>query len=153
MVATGTTVSITGGDAGFEQRLVGNALFGNAPFGGTQVDNTTSAHGDADTYSVNPGGGLTGASNRLDLYPLAALAGPVDTSGLSSYTDWNVDFNATPRSTSYRGAYVGGGSNPGWLPAIERKPESAIFADGFESGNTSAWAVAAPTQPAQLQIP
>jgi hypothetical protein len=38
----------------------------------------------------------------------------------------------------------GVGRQEGWLPALDRKPEPTIFADGFESGNTSAWSSAVP---------
>jgi hypothetical protein len=145
IVADGTTVAITGGLAGFERRLVGNALFGAAPTGGTQLDNTTDAYAAAGTYLVNPDGVLAGAADRLDLFPLAGLLdGAVDTGGLSVYEDWNVDFNFRTRSVSVRGAYGGSGQNPGWLPALERKSEPSIFVDGFESGNTSAWSSAVP---------
>lgn len=148
IVAAGTTVSITGGAGGFEQRLVGNALFGNAPSGGTQLDNVTDAYAAAGAYLTNPDGVLAGTADRLDLYPLAgALAGAVDTSGLGVYEDWNVDFNSATRGASVRGAYGGSGQNPGWLPALERKPEpapAAIFTDGFESGDTSAWSLVVP---------
>ena len=146
LVANGTTVSISGGDPGFEQLVVGNALFGNAPTGGAQTDNVVDTYANAVNYLVNPDGVLTGAVDRLDFYPLVGLAGPVDTTGLSGYTDWDVDFNGTPRATSYRGAYVGGGSNPGWLPARERKPETAtaFFAENFELGGFSRWSVVLP---------
>ena len=93
---------------------------------------------------MNPTGVLSGETDRLDLYPLAGtLTGAaVDLSGLTSYTDWNRDFNGAGRPGTFRGAYAGEGQNPGWLPALERKPEAAqpLFTDGFESGDLSAWA-------------
>jgi hypothetical protein len=147
VVADGTTVSITGGNMAFEQRLVGNALFGDPPDAYTQVDNVSDTYAAAAGYLVNPDGGLAGPSDRLDLFPLpGALQGSVDTSGLEAYEDADVDFNGTPRSASFRGAYAGAGANPGWLPALDRKPESAvaIFADGFESGDTSRWSAGLP---------
>ncbi len=147
VVADGTTVSVTSGDPGFEQRVVGNALFGSPPSGGTQLDNVSDAYADAGDYLTNPDGVLTGAVNRLDFYPQpGALEGAVDSSGLDVYEDWSRDFNGTARGTSFRGAYGGAGQNPGWLPALEIKPEpmTEIFADGFESGDTSAWSQTVP---------
>lgn len=147
VVATTTTVSISGGHMAFTQRLVGNALFGNAPSGGTQVDNVSDSYAAAAGYLVNPDGVLTGMSDRLDLFPLpGTLDGSVDSTGLGVYEDWDADFNGAPRSASFRGAYAGAGANPGGLPALERKPEPvlSIFADGFESGDTTRWSSASP---------
>ena len=144
VVASGTTVSISGGDPSFEQRLAGNALFGDPPSGGVQVDNTAGTYGGATSFLVNPFGVLTGGSNRLDLSPLGtALDASVDTTNITGFEDGDLDFDGTPRSQSVRGAYVGPAA---WLPAIERKPESTteIFTDGFESGNLSAWSSTTP---------
>lgn len=140
IVATGTTVSISSGDAGFEQRLAGNALFGNSPSGGVQVDNASFSYASAGTYLNNPDGVLTGAADRLDLAPLASLQGTVDSTNIAGFEDGGVDFDGNPRSTSYRGAYATG--TAGWLLSLEIKPEamsSLIFGDGFESGSLTAW--------------
>ncbi|MEE8524211.1 MAG: hypothetical protein V3T72_09795 [Thermoanaerobaculia bacterium] len=144
VVASATGLQVVGGDAGFEQRLIGNASFAAVPVaGGTQLDNVTDGYAAASAYLVNPTGVLTGEVDRLDLYPLSGtLTGPaLDLFGLESYADWDLDFNGTPRAGVFRGSYAGEGVNPGWLPALERKPELAvvIFADGFESGDVSAW--------------
>jgi len=146
VLANGTTVSISSGDPGFEQRLVGNALFGSPPSGGTQVDNVADTYGAAGSYLTRPDGVLAGEVDRLDLYPLAGtLYGTaIDLSGLMSYEDGNRDFNAAARPGTFRGAYAGEGQNPGWRLALERKPELAIFADGFESGDLFAWSTSVP---------
>jgi hypothetical protein len=144
VVASATGLSVVGGDGGFEQRLIGNASFAATPLaGGTQLDNVTDGYAAASAYLVNPDGVLTGDVDRLDLYPLpGTLDGPaIDLSGLAAYADWDRDFNGVPRPGVFRGAYAGEGVNPGWRPALERKPENAvaIFFDGFESGDTGAW--------------
>ncbi len=143
VVASTTGLSVVGGLGGFTRELTGNAVFATTPLsGGDQTDNVTDAYAAAAGYLVNPDGAISGA-DRLDLFPLpGALAGaPIDLSGLSTYEDWNRDFNGAPRPGTFRGAYAGEGVNPGWTLALERKPEfdPTIFADGFESGDTSAW--------------
>ncbi len=148
VVASDVGIQVVGGDPGFEQRVIGNASFAATPLaGGTQLQNVTDAYAAAESYLTNPTGGLSGPSDRLDLYPLpGALGGtPLDLAGLAAYEDWDRDFNGLPRPGTFRGAYAGEGLNPGWLPALERKPETLlIFADGFESGDAGAWSAAAP---------
>ncbi len=144
VVASTTGLSVAGGLGGFTRELTGNAVFAATPLsGGDQTDNVTDAYAAAADYLVNPDGAISGAADRLDLYPLSAtLSGTaVDLSGLSAYEDWNRDFNGTPRPGTFRGAYAGEGVNPGWTLALERKPEldPTIFADGFESGDTASW--------------
>ncbi|MEM8933931.1 MAG: hypothetical protein AAGE94_22260, partial [Acidobacteriota bacterium] len=144
VLASATGLRVSGGDAGFEQRMVGNAVFAATPLvGGTQLDNVTDTLANADNYLVHPDGGLTGTVDRLDLYPLAmALDGTTVALGdLSDHVDWNRDFNGIPRPGSFRGAYAGAGTNAGWLPGLEIKPESpsVVFFDGFEDGTTTSW--------------
>ena len=142
VVASATGLRVIGGLGGFTRELTGNAVFAATPLsGGVQVDNVTDTYAAAAGYLTNPDGAISGAGDRLDLFPLpAALAGPaIDLSGLSGYEDRDRDFNGVPRPGTFRGAYAGDGANPGWTLALERKPEPTIFADGFESGDTSAW--------------
>lgn len=139
-------IRVSSGHPSFEQRVVGNAVFAATPLtGGTQVDNTTATRGDARNYVINPEGNLTGL-DRFDLYPLAGtLDDPVDVTGLDAWPKADRDFNGTPRTSSFRGAYAGQVSNPGWKPALEIMPvPGSLFADGFESGDVSAWAAAVP---------
>ena len=103
----------------------------------TQSDNVVDVLTNADQYLVNPSGGLSGASNRLDLFPLSGtLTGAaIDGSPIDEFTDWDRDFNDLPRNATFRGAYSGEGNNPGWQLALETKPEGPterVFADGFE---------------------
>ncbi len=146
VVADGVGIRVLAGHPGFTQRVVGNAVFGSPPLdGGTQLDNTTDAYAAAGAYLVNPDGMLSGP-DRLDLYPLpGTLGGAVDTTGLLGYPEADRDFNGAPRSASFRGAYAGEGANPGWLPALEIMPvPGLVFADGFESGDTTAWSATTP---------
>jgi hypothetical protein len=66
----------------------------------------------------------------LDLFPIAAsaLMGPVDLSGLAPLPDADRDFNGLGREPSYRGAYAAEGQNPGWSPALSRRPPVAATA-------------------------
>jgi hypothetical protein len=159
IVSEGTGIRVRDGEASASQEVRGNAVF--APFDdvvnfifpiwvdapSTEQDNTTdSPRSSASTYLNSPFGD---PGVDLDLYPLdnGLLQGAVDTTGLSVLEDWDRDFNDTLRSTSFRGAYAGQGTNPGWALALERKTEigqGAIFSDGFESGNTGAWTVVSP---------
>jgi hypothetical protein len=137
---------VLAGHPGFTQRVVGNAVFGSpALVGGTQLDNTAAAYAAAGAFLANPDGTL-GGPDRLDLYPLpGTLGGPVDTTGLLGYPEADRDFNGALRAASFRGAYAGEGSNPGWLPALEIMPvPGVVFADGFESGDTTAWSATTP---------
>ena len=147
IVAAGTGASVTGGAAGFEQRLVGNASFANPAFsGGTQVDNIGDTYAAAGSYLVNADGAVSGPSDRLDLYPLdGPLEGtPIDLSGLDGYLHWGVDFDGQSRPGTHRGAYGSDDEGALWLPTLELKPEpsGAIFSDGFESGDIAAWSSA-----------
>ncbi len=145
VAASTTGLVVIGGLGGFTRELTGNAVFAATPLsGGIQTDNVTDAYAAAGDYLANPDGILSGPVDRLDLFPLpGTLSGPpIDLSGLSAYEDSGRDFNGDSRPGTFRGAYAGEGVNPGWTLTLERKPEvaSAIFADGLESGDTSAWA-------------
>ncbi|NWG76088.1 MAG: hypothetical protein HXY24_16065 [Rubrivivax sp.] len=66
----------------------------------------------------------TVALGQLDLFPKAgALRGAApDTSMIMGFAAWNQDFNGSPLDWTFRGAYSGEGTNPGWLPKLEVKP-------------------------------
>jgi hypothetical protein len=68
----------------------------------------------------------------LDLYPLVGtLTGsPLDTSSFNTFQDWDRDFNSHQHNGTFRGAYADAGSNPGWLPKLERKPLGTIQIGG-----------------------
>ncbi|REJ80321.1 MAG: hypothetical protein DWQ36_03545 [Acidobacteria bacterium] len=155
VLAVDEGIRLTSPAAGFEQRIVGNAVFAAQPIvqpGGAVVerDNLVAARADAPLHVQNPFGVLAGPTNRLDLHPLTGelqivaydlgLAGPVE----AALSDLDRDFNGLPRPTSaatFVGAYATDGANPGWLPELDEKVlvGAPLFADGFESGDASAW--------------
>ena len=123
VVASGTGISISGADAAYTQRVIGNAVFAATPLsGGQQSGNVTGTQAAAATYLNNPTGTL-GAG--LDLHPKTGqLQGTsIDHSIFSGLVDWDRDFNGRARISTYRGAYSGDGVNPGWAPALAIKPE------------------------------
>jgi hypothetical protein len=123
VVATGTGISITGADTGYQQKVIGNAVFAGTPLtGGQQSNNVTGSYSAATTYLKNPTAAL---GSGLDLYPKSGqLQGTaIDYSGITGLVERDLDFNKLPRIAIYRGAYSGDGVNPGWTPALAIKPE------------------------------
>lgn len=121
VVSLGTGIQVSGGDPGFTQWVVGNAVFSDFPLnGGSQVDNITDDLDQADSYLVSPyGDPLAGT---LNLYPIGGLNGaPIDLSAMTTFEAWDLDFNGSARPGTYRGAYAGSGSNPGWMLGIGHK--------------------------------
>jgi hypothetical protein len=144
IIASGNGIRILGGDPAYQQLVVGNTVFADpALSGGVRVDNISDLLANAASYLSNPGAAI---GSGLDLYPLPGmLSGPAISPGdLSSYEDWNRDFNGNPRPGTFRGAYAGEGANPGWQLALDLKPEPGLFADGFESGGLALWSVSVP---------
>lgn len=120
IVASGSGIRVSGG-AGYTQQVVGNAVFAATPIsGGMQTANTTGSRASAATFLNRP----TGALGELDLFPKAgALRGAAwNTPSLGAFTAWDRDFNGNPRDWTYRGAYSGEGTNPGWRLNLEVKP-------------------------------
>jgi hypothetical protein len=125
VLAGGTGLNVSGGDPGYEQKVIGNAVFAGTPItAADQADNVTDSLANATNYLTNPGGSPTGSPSQLDLYPLAGMltGSPLDTSSFNTFQDWDRDFNNTQHDGTFRGAYAGAGANPGWLPKLERKP-------------------------------
>ena len=128
VVATTTGIRVSGGDPSFQQRVIGNAVFAATPINAPdQASNVTGAYAAASGALANPTGSPTGTPSQLDLYPLpGVLTGPpLDTSPFNTYLDWNRDFNGALHNGTFRGAYAGSGTNPGWRPRLERKPLGA----------------------------
>lgn len=124
VVADGRGIYVSGGKAGFTQRIIGNAVFAAPAISGpNQASNITAAYGSANVYLKNP----WGAIGQLDLYPLAGMleGTAIDTSAFTGYTDWSLDFNGRARDQAFRGAYSGAGSNPGWKLALAMKDSAA----------------------------
>jgi uncharacterized repeat protein (TIGR01451 family) len=128
VVATTTGIRVSGGSPSFQQRVIGNAVFAATPINAPdQASNVTGAYAAASSVLANPTGSPTGTPSQLDLYPLpGSLTGPaLDTSSFNTYLDWNRDFNGALHNGTFRGAYAGSGTNPGWRPRLERKPIGA----------------------------
>ncbi len=112
-VGTGIAFSNAASGTSF---AVGNAIFAQTAFSGmaaTQQDNVTDTVANAGSYVVSPSLML----GAMDFYPKAgsALHGSViDLSSVSSDVAYNLDFNGTTKDFTYRGAYTGEGTNPGW---------------------------------------
>lgn len=102
-------------NTGFYQYCYANAVFSSA----TPVSGFTNAVNDiTDTYA-NAGNHINSASttlSSLDLYPkIGQLQGASTSNTLfQNFTDWDKDFNRTTYNWTYRGAYSGSGTNPGW---------------------------------------
>jgi len=131
IVANGTALRVTGADPSYEQRVVANAIFGGFVLNsGISQDDVLDSYASADSYLNAPFDAL----GSLDLFPLAGslVGAPADTTWIEGFVDWNLDFNGTTRDQTHRGAYAGSGSNPGWQPALERKPEFADVCGTFD---------------------
>jgi hypothetical protein len=166
VVATGTGISITGADAAYTQRVVGNAVFAATPLtGGQQSGNVTGTYSAASTYLNSP---MAALGSGLDLYPKTGqLQGTaVDHSVFSAFTDYDRDFNGRARVSTYRGAYSGDGVNPGWTPELAIKPEPApdpsagsalqngVPVTGISGalGSQQSWTMSVPAGATSLQI-
>ena len=129
VVANSNGISITGADAAYQQRVVGNAVFAGTPLtGGQQSNNVTGTYAQASTYLNNP---MAALGSGLDLYPKSGqLQGTaIDYTPFASLLDYNRDFNGQSRVTTFRGAYSGSGTNPGWTPALAIRPEPSTSPD------------------------
>lgn len=108
--------------------VVGNVIFSAMPISGTidtQRDNVTDAVAAAPMYVAAPS--ITPGS--MDFYPRAGRCqgAAIDMAQFSADRDWNLDFNCTPRTArTFRGAYAGDGTNPGWRVIAGLKPACAV---------------------------
>lgn len=127
------TIFVTGAGISFGSAapegsiVVGNLVLAGTPIGGASGDthdNLTGAPGDGASTFAMPGTTL----GAVDFYPLAGRAiGPaLDLSPFATDVDHDLDFDCRPRGAStFRGAYAGEGTNPGWRIALARKPIGA----------------------------
>jgi len=126
IVATGNGIKVRRADAGFAQRVAGNAVFAGTPVLAdsevVQWDNVTASYASADDYLLNPDGDLD--EGELDLFPLTGtlLADAMDMTAFKNFSDWDLDFNGDLRTAVFRGAYAGEATNHGWGLAIDIKP-------------------------------
>ena len=125
VVAASRGVRVSGGDPGFQQRVVGNAVFASLPIQAPFTDaNIEDSYAAAGSYLVNPGGSVGGG---LSLFPLGgALTGPpMNTATVLTLLDKDRDFEGRLRGDLDRGAYEAQGPGPAWPLALSIKPEFA----------------------------
>ncbi len=139
-----TGIAVTGVESGYDQRVVGNAVFAATPLnltaGVSDTGNVIDTAANAGNYVTNP----TLELGEIDLYPLAEqLQGADLSSSLALVTgdiDHDRDFNGRSKDFTYRGAYQGGeGTNPGWQLDAATKgeiPSADADADGDTDGDT-----------------
>jgi hypothetical protein len=119
VVARGVGVRVARGDASFRQQVVANAVFAGQPLdGGSARENVTDTYEAAARYLVAPRAPV----GTLDLYPKEGMLAGGKVEGVPACTDADRDFNGTPRTRAFRGAYAGDGTNPGGRLALDRKP-------------------------------
>lgn len=96
--------------------VAGNLVFAATPIKGPIAnahDNLTDAVANAAQYVKAPSTTL----GQMDFYPLPGkcTSAAMNVTPLAADTDYALDFNLAPRgSFTYRGAYAGSGTNPGW---------------------------------------
>ncbi|HEY3235256.1 MAG TPA: hypothetical protein VGJ84_11075, partial [Polyangiaceae bacterium] len=96
-------------------------------------ENLVDLAGAAGAYVVNPSVVL----GQMDFYPLVGKCQgpPLDLSAVSSELDYDRDFNWTTKgSFTFRGAYVGEGTNPGFQLAADVKPSGVGATPGVDAG-------------------
>jgi hypothetical protein len=130
VVASTTGIRVSGAAPGYQQRVIGNAVFAATPINATPTgasdlaSNVTGTQAAAATFLASPAGNPAATPSTLDLYPRAGmLTGPaLDRTSFNTFTEWDRDFNGLLQNGLFRGAYGGEGTNPGWRPKLERKP-------------------------------
>ncbi|MBW2736567.1 MAG: hypothetical protein JRH20_29620 [Deltaproteobacteria bacterium] len=119
----GGETGITLGGSPVVSQVVGNLIFARSAISGTIADergNLVAQVSAADTY-VSKASVLLA---EMDFYPSPGQCeGPaIDLSAFSQDPDYDRDFNGLSKgSFTFRGAYAGAGSNPGWPLAAEPK--------------------------------
>jgi hypothetical protein len=121
--------------------VVGNLVFAATPIGGSiqsQRDNLTDIVAQAASYVTAPSTTL----GSMDFYPKPGQCEgtALDLSAFASELDYDRDFNGTSKGGyTFRGAYTGTGTNPGWKLAAEI-PSSAGGASAANDAGTDAGA-------------
>ncbi len=121
----------TGASTSFSQYCYSNAVFTpNAITGFTNaLDNVTDLYANASTHVLS----ATPAITTLDLYPKTGqLMGTLTPSTLfSTFIDWNKDFNGGTYNWTYRGAYSGCCTNPGWHLQLDTMTQQSVPASVY----------------------
>ncbi len=120
--ATSGGIRLVSPNTSFKQYCYANAVFSINPIAGftDSMDNITGTYASAGNYVTNASTNLT----SLDLYPKnTSLKGNNTASTLfQNFTDYNQDFNGKTYDWTYRGAYSGSGTNPGWKLKMDTIP-------------------------------
>ncbi len=126
--------------------VVGNLIFADTPIHGSaqdQRDNITDSIDAASSYVANPSTVL----GEMDLFPLqGACQGPaMDLAAFSQDADFDRDFNGTQKGQyTFRGAYAGQGSNPGWSlddnikNMVDDSSDGGMSDAGMDAGDSGA---------------
>jgi len=107
--------------------VIGNLIFATTSTAGTIVNlqgNLADSFANAGNYLTNPSTTL----GTFNAYPKSGTCtgAALNLSALSGDTAWNLDFNGTSKGGfTYRGAYAGSGTNPGWQPVADLKPPAS----------------------------
>jgi Bacterial pre-peptidase C-terminal domain len=164
IVVPGTGIRIANPDTAYTQRVTGNAVFAGTPLtGGQQTSNVTGTHAAASTYLNNP---MAALGSGLNLYPKTGqLQGTaIDYTPFTTYLDYDRDFNGTSRVATFRGAYSGAGTNPGWTLALAIKPpassgtgnvlQNGVPVSGISGAHASQqfWTMSVPSGASNLQF-
>jgi hypothetical protein len=99
----------------------GNAVFSESPItGAEQQANVAAGYEQAGTYLINP----FAAPPDFDPSPRGdMLRGPlVETSEISRYGGWNLDYEGLPRDWVRRGAISGNGAVPSLILKFNARP-------------------------------
>jgi hypothetical protein len=121
-MGAGVTLSQKEGAPSYPQSVRANVVFAGVPIrGGEQSGNLAAAMSAAGEFLNRPFAAL----GELDLYPRRRWPRmkSMNTALKVPFPDGAKDFNGRPRLPGTLGAYSGVGTNPGWLPRLERKPE------------------------------
>jgi hypothetical protein len=131
-----------------DDAVVGNLVFAGSPISGSYraenlqgnlVDDTASAG----SYVQNPSLVL----GQMDFYPRPGQAqgAPLDLSRFAGQTDHALDFNGVSKGGfTFRGAYAGAGTNPGWALDAAHKVGGPSGAPGGDPD--------VPDAPAELEL-
>jgi len=132
LVRNGRGVNFYNPDPAYTQIAAGNLLFAPTPLRNAPLerDNITGSYSEASGYLKSPSTEIS----ILDCYPLPGVCSGagITHDSFKVFTDWEYDFNGARRTFHFRGAYSGEGVNPGWKPAIERRPEVTKEVVGIE---------------------
>lgn len=110
-----TGISVSGATLA-QVPIVGNLVFATTPFSGITPnagDNLTDSVANASLYVNNPSTVL----GQMNFYPKSGQCqgSALNLSQFASDVNYHVDFNGIDKGTgTFRGAYAGSGTNPGW---------------------------------------